>query len=278
MAKCVRCGKFSLFKSFPNGLCNNCTAEIEREQKAKELREKQERLKREIAEQERIIAEAEEQLRRQEMLTLPKRFFGFDLAYDYEDVNLFVPDSASFSKMDIGTKLNAYQDPDNPYDNKAVRLEWNSDTLAYFYRGKLQDMANDYLKFGGAVHGVVTALFPQEKKIQTHLGFYKGQAQDEFSACFAKNPRAKKYKLTGSMSQNKQSNIMISHVGEKCDLEYDYDKEKYLVVCGDEIGYLPASAAKLVDKNGEDSCSVFIAEIDTNDSGNYYASVYVFID
>lgn len=278
MAKCIHCGKFSLFKSFPNGLCDSCKKQIDKEREEREFQEYQERRRREIAEQQRIAAEAEAAQRLVEMLTLPKKFFGFELAYDYADVNLFVPDSDAFSKMDIGTKLNAYQDPDNPYDKKAVRFEWNNDTLAYFYRGKLQDMANDYLKFGGNVHGVVTALMPQDKKIQAHLGFYKGANQDEFCDHLSKNSHAKKYKLTGNSSENKQSNIMISHVGEKCDLEYDYDKDKYLVINGDSIGFLPASAAKLVEENGEESCSIFIAEIDTNDSGNYYVSVYLFFE
>ena len=278
MAKCVRCGKFSLFKSFPNGLCNNCLAELEKEKKLKELHEKQERIKREIAEQERIIKETEEQIRIQEMLTLPERFFGFNKAYDYEDVNLFVPDSHAFSKMNVGTKLNAYRDSDNEYDKNAVRLEWNSDTLAYFYRGKLQDMANDYLRFGGCVHGVITGLMPEDKKIQAHLGFYKGENYDRIRELYKKNPKAKSYKLTGSSSESKQSNIMICNVGDECDVEYDYDKDKYLVSSGDELGYLPASAAKMIDEYGEDNCSVFISDIDTNDSGNRYCCVYLFFE
>lgn len=278
MAKCTRCGKFSLFKSFKNGLCDKCTEALAKEKEMQELQARKEALKRQMEEQERIIAEAEEQIRLQEMLTLPEKFFGAERAYDFEDVNLFVPDAAAFSKMSVGTKLNARQEPENSYDKKAVRLEWNRDTLAYFYRGKLQDMANDYLRLGGHVHGIVTALMPDEKKIAAHLGFYKGAHQDELSSFLKKNPGAKAYKLTGSASEAKQSNIMISNIGEQCDLEYDCDKDKYLVTAGDELGYLPSSAAKLVDEHGEANCSVFIAEIDTNDSGKYYASVYLFFE
>lgn len=276
MAKCVRCGKFSLFKSYENGLCDKCISDIERERKMKELEEKQERLKREIAEQERIAAEAAEQLRIAELLTLPQKFFGAVLAYKYTDVRLSVPDPSCFSKMNIGTKLNAYQDPHNPDDTNAVRLVWNDETLAYFCRGKLQDMANDYIQFGGHVHGVVAQLMPEDNTIFAHLGFYKGQHQDEFKSLFRKNPQAKTYRLTGSASEEKQSSIMLSHVGEKCDIEYDYEKEKYLIVCGDELGYLPAPASKVIEEYGEESCSVFISEIDTNDSGKYYANVYLF--
>lgn len=279
MAKCVRCGKFSLFKSFPNGLCDDCIAAIDKEEREKELREKQERLRKEIAEQERIIAEAEEQLRLAEALQLPDVFWGSrKLAYDYEDVKLFVPDPNLFSKMSVGTKLNAFQDKDNPYDKNAVRLEWNNDTLAYFYRGKLQDMANDYLMFGGHVHGVITSLAPDDSSIFAHLGYYKGANQDELKSLYFKNSSPKPYKLTGSSAAYIQENLFMSSVGEKCDLEFDSDKEKYLVTAGDALGYLPASAAKLVEEHDENNCSVYIAEIGMNDSGKYFVSVYVFVE
>lgn len=276
MAKCVRCGKFSLFKSYQNGLCNDCIARIEEEENAKKKREIQEQKRRELEEKKRIEAEEAEKKRMEELLELPRKLFGDVLAYDYEDVNLFVPDPCAFEKMEIGTRLNAYQDKNNQHDQHAVRLECNRDTLAYFYRGKLQDMANDYLEFGGQVHGVVTALNPEDKKIQAHIGYYKGKDQDEYRSLVNMNTDVKKYKLTGNTSEVKQANIMISKVGEKCELEYDPEKDKYIVLNGDEIGCLPSSAAKIVDEHGEENCSVFISEIDMNDSGKYYACVYVF--
>lgn len=278
MARCIRCRKLSLFKSFPNGLCAVCSAEIEKENKLKELQEKQERLRREIEEQERIAAEAQEQLRRAEMLILPEKLMGKAMAYSYKEVNLFVPDPSCFDKIKVGTKLNARKDPNNPYDKNAVRLEWNRDVLAYFYRGKLQDMANDYLMVGGLVHGIVTELLPEDKKIQASVGFYKGEEQDELKSYLSKDPRAKMYKLTGTSSESRQDNLLLSDVGDKCSIEYDAEKEKYLVYDGDEIGYLPAAAAKLVDEAGEFECSVFIAKVDTDDNGKYCPFVYIFFD
>lgn len=278
MAKCIRCGKFSLFKSFPNGLCKDCILKIEKEEKEKKIKEIEDRKRRELEEQKRVEAIEAEKKRMQELLELPKKLFGDMLAYDYEDVDLFVPDPCAFEKIEIGTRLNAYQDKNNQYDQHAVRLEWNRETIAYFYRGKLQDMANDYLEFGGLVHGIVTALNPEGKQIQAHIGYYKGKDQDEYRTLVIKNKGAKTYKLTGNSSEAKQCNIMISKVGEKCDLEYDPAKDKYIVLCGDEIGYLPASATKFVEEYKEENCSVFISEIDTNDSGKYYACVHIFCE
>ena len=278
MAKCVRCGKFSLFKSFQNGLCNDCLVKIEEEEKERKQREIQEQKRRELEEKRRIEEKEAEKKRMEELLKLPDRLFGDVLSYDYEDVNLFVPDSSAFEKMQIGTRLNAYQDKSNQHDQHAVRLEWNRDTLAYFYRGKLQDMANDYIEFGGQVHGIVTALYPEDKKIQAHIGYYKGKNQDEYRSLVKTNIDAKKFKLTGNSSEAKQSNIMISRVGEKCELEYDTEKDKYIVCNGDEIGCLPSSASKMIEDHGEENCSVFISEIDINDSGKYSVCVSIFCE
>lgn len=42
------------------------------------------------------------------------------------------------------------------------------------------------------------------------------------------------------------------------------------------IGYLPASAEKLVDQYGEDGRRVFIADLFTNENDKTVATVYVF--
>lgn len=276
MAKCSRCHKLYLFKSFPSGICPSCEKQILKEKEDREFQEYQERRRREIEEEKRIEAEKAERARIEQLLTLPNRFWGCDLAYQYEDVRLFVPSSELFSKMSVGTELFGIQEPDNPHDSKAVRLILSGETLAYFYRGKLQDMANDYLQFGGRVYGIVSSLSPEDQTIMANIGYYKGVNQDEFKSLYHRFPHSKLYRLTGSSSEDRQTNIMISNIGDKCSLEYDYDKEKYLVLSPDELGYLSASAAKLVDDYGEFSCQVFIGSIDFTDSGKYAVSVYVF--
>lgn len=278
MAKCVRCGKFSLFKSFPNGLCQDCITRIKEEEREKELKEIRERQRRELEEKKRIEEEEKEKKRIEELLTLPKKLYGYMLAYDYEDVNLSVPDSKSFSEMEIGTKMFASQDNENLHDCRAVMFKLNGVPVSYFYQGKLKDMANDYLEYGGQVYCIVTSLNPDENRIQAHVGYYKGHDQDEFRYMLRRNMDAKKYKLVGNSSEEKQFNVMSSSVGQKCEIDYDIEKDKYTVINGDVIGYLPSSARKIVEEHGEENCSVFIAEVDTNDSGKYYACVYVFFD
>lgn len=69
-------------------------------------------------------------------------------------------------------------------------------------------------------------------------------------------------------AQKYQDNLFLCKVGDKCSIEYDYDKERYNVFCGDEIGYLPA---KFADDCGIDlECAdVFVDEMTEQDNGKY---------
>lgn len=78
--------------------------------------------------------------------------------YQYDDVKICViqgeePHPADFP---AGTTLFFYPEPTNPYDDRAVRIEnANGVKAGYFYRGKLQDMANDFLSEGGKLVGMI---------------------------------------------------------------------------------------------------------------------------
>lgn len=63
-----------------------------------------------------------------------------------------------------------------------------------------------------------------------------------------------------------QENLLACKVGEKCSIEYDYGKERYTVLCGDEIGYLPK---KIADDRDImlDGAPAFIDEITEQDDG-----------
>lgn len=282
MARCSRCNKFSLFKSFKNGLCDECKDRLEEErreaERERERMEREEQQRKEQEEKKRREAEEEAERKLKDLLVMPPKFHGSILAYDYEDVNLFVPNADTFSDLSIGFKLYAYQEKDNVHDPNAVCFHNSRITYAYFFKGKLQDMANDYLSCGGDVMAIVTDMNPDEKKISAHIGYFKQKDQDEFKSYIRKNKNAKTYRLTGNTSEEKQFNLACSKIGEKCEIEYDFDKDKYIVINGDEIGYLPATGTKIINEHGEDNCSVFIADIGENDSGKSYACVYIFTE
>lgn len=85
-------------------------------------------------------------------VTYPKEIRGFVLAYDYSRVDIYVPWDI-FRRVDLNAiaaapSLALVPEPENTYDAKAVALYWQGDKLGYLYKGRLQDMANRWLKKG----------------------------------------------------------------------------------------------------------------------------------
>lgn len=98
------------------------------------------------------------------------------------------------------------------------------------------------------------------------------KAIDEF---LKDHPEAKRFKLSG-----KPDDFVTASAGESCEIEEDFDSEKYQVICNsDVLGYLPASAVKLAEKYNMSPLSfkVIIAEIDY-DMEKSRDIFYVYVD
>ena len=308
MAKCIGCGKFKLFGSFPGGYCPECTEEKRLEQQKRE----EEAAARRAAEEEaarKAEAEAaarraaeEEAARKAEAEAAARRAAeeaaarkaeaevaalkaaqeeaarisaGKRLAYTYPDVDMFMPhpEVRSLPGFQRGAVLSVAQDKENAHDPHAVRLSLGGQAVGYLYRNRLQDMANDFLSKGDPVLAVL--LDPGTgKQAKLRLEFYDNLGA--LGHCLARHPDAKAWRLTGNGGEEMQDNILCCNRGDECTLDFDPEKEKYLVISGFEIGYLPAGAAKLVDSLGEFRCAVYVADTDTTDSGKESISVYIF--
>lgn len=104
---------------------------------------------------------------------LPPRFYGGDLAYDYRDVDIYVPDE-NFEKLIIGNPLFIALARNNRYDKDAVSLNYDGIEVALLCRGKIHDMALDYLSRGDGGFAIITYVDTETKDAKVHLGFYKG--------------------------------------------------------------------------------------------------------
>ena len=82
------------------------------------------------------------------VMKLPELLHGFLESYRYTDVGIFVPEDSTFDLkgFEPGAILTLVQDPENPHDNRAVGLKLHNQLVGYLYRGKLQDMANDWIE------------------------------------------------------------------------------------------------------------------------------------
>ena len=62
----------------------------------------------------------------------------------------------------------------NRYDKDAVSLNYRGEELALLCRGKIQEMALDYLSCGDGGYAIISSIDDSEKIVKVHLGFYKG--------------------------------------------------------------------------------------------------------
>ena len=208
-------------------------------------------------------------------MKLPELLHGFLESYRYTDVGIFVPEDSTFDLkgFEPGAILTLVQDPENPHDNHAVGLKLHNQLVGYLYRGKLQDMANDWIGKKMPLRAQLTACMRDKQRAEVTLVFYD---LSQYKKYLAKYPNAKEYRLTGNTNEEMQENIDMCSRGDECSIDYDIEKEKYLVSSGLDIGYLPASAAKHIDADGEDAYDIYVSDIDFNDRGKNVISVYLF--
>lgn len=106
---------------------------------------------------------------------LPDEYDGKSIAYKFGNVDVCVihgkePD---YKLLSVGNTVEFQREPSNPYDENAVALYVNSIKIGYLYRGKIQDITNEYLCSGDvkSILGIITML--EETQIQIDIGLYK---------------------------------------------------------------------------------------------------------
>lgn len=188
-------------------------------------------------------------------------------AYIYDEVKIYVmADFApNYDSLLFDYPISLVAEPENVYDNKAVALYQNGEKLGYLYKGTLQDMANDFIKAGLDVDAELVSHNRSENKIIVKLLFpYK----DASTARSIKTVR-----LTGNANNDMQDNISMCDPGDSVSVEYDYDKEKFLVLSdGLEIGYLTDSASEYVV---DEEINAIIESIEENDNGKYVVKIAI---
>lgn len=107
-------------------------------------------------------------------------YAGDDAAYSYQNVGVFVPDTSIFSRPDVteGALVTLRQEPENKYDGQAVAVVIGRKRIGYLYRGRLQDMANDWLDRGDSISGRISSVSPysydvKKDGIKIDLYFYE---------------------------------------------------------------------------------------------------------
>ncbi len=102
-----------------------------------------------------------------------------DIAYRYKNVGVFVLYTDVFNHPALveGAIVSLRQEPENTYDHRAVAVVIGRKRIGYLFKGKLQDMANDWLDRGDAVSGRVVRVDPEAydakmNAVRINLYFY----------------------------------------------------------------------------------------------------------
>lgn len=103
---------------------------------------------------------------------------GYTLKYHYTDVEIcWFLDRFKIPECGIkpGNRVIFYQEPNNPYDNKAVLLMFvpQKKPFGYLHRGKIQDMVNEYIRRDDKVVARVSYYqFKPQPKMKIDIAFF----------------------------------------------------------------------------------------------------------
>lgn len=197
--------------------------------------------------------------------TVPSSFAGERMKYHYDRVKVFTPKelNVDFTQLNPGDDVVLLQAHDNSYDPHAVAV-CKEKRLGYLYKGKLYEMANDYLTAELPILAHIDSIDDDKQQLTVHLAFYGSTFGNGDS-------QRKTYKLTGTGSQKVQDMIALVDEEDELDIEYDESKEKYAVLSmGDVIGYLPKSA----EQSAAGKCICCVDSLNENDNGKIEVEVY----
>ena len=90
------------------------------------------------------------------------------LSYKYSNVKIAMP---SLNSVSLGDFLSFEQEPTNTYDDKAVKIMCGLDKIGYVYRGKMQEMINDFLKKELPIEARIDSI--SEDSLSYSIAFYK---------------------------------------------------------------------------------------------------------
>lgn len=200
-----------------------------------------------------------------QQLVIPSKISGTKVSYKYDDVKIFTPedlaDGIDFPAIPLAEKVQLVQEPENTYDRNAVAVYRGNQKIGYLRKGKIQEMANDFLKNSWTIFAAIQTIDDDERKIGLALAFYKPHII---------TGEVKTFKLTGNRNQSMQDAIGLVDEGDEVSYSYDAETEKYIASVADDIGYFPKSA----DRWLEDDPVVVVSSIEEDENGKYT----VFVD
>lgn len=199
-------------------------------------------------------------------IRIPDSIDGCEIAYKYEDV-AFDASGDIYKISNIGRKLDLFCDASD------VQVLLDNNRIGTLKNGKLCKMIQDFQHRDEPIYAAFSNFSVSENLGHMHLVFYR----DMLRYYMARQPDARAYMLTGNKNAEMQDNLTMCSVGDICDLDYDWEKERYLVRSVIDYGYLPAAATAFVQQHGEEHIAPIVFTVDTDGNGKIAVRVALFI-
>lgn len=175
-------------------------------------------------------------------ISVPASIDNCKMKYHYDRVRIFTPKelAPSLASFNPGDRVSFVPEPTNPKDANAVSVVHPAGSCGYLYRGSMQEMVNDYIRKEWPIYSHIDSIDDDAHEITLFIAFYAPSAPSA--------PVSKTFRLAGTSGQAAQDTIMLLHPDDELEVEYDDEKEKYIVYSmGDPIGYLPKAAEEYAD-------------------------------
>lgn len=197
---------------------------------------------------------------------------NYYLAYEYEK-EIAMPEINAITGNG-GKKITFKQEPDNEYDNCAVALYLNETKIGYLYRGRTQEMVNDWIRKGDYFWGYINKIDVERATATFKIGFYKDINSLEMKSFKLTKITKKASEYEGSRFEN----LECCSDGDIVDYETSYDTDNYIITneYGNELGELGAKAVEWIEENEDDIKLIRLNNIEKTDAGGYKADIEFF--
>lgn len=181
------------------------------------------------------------------------------LKYEYEKEMFVTEEGWQNISGNLGNVLRFIKEPDNQYDENAIAIYAGKNKIGYVYKGKNQDMINDWINNGKYLSGYLSRYSLSEKKASYRIGFYASLLPYP-NKIFSLIKTGKKIDEFSKRSDN----ISMCNKGDAISAELDVESFSYTVYNDmyEEIGELPKSANNFLNSNDFDEIVGTIEEID----------------
>lgn len=188
---------------------------------------------------------------------------GWILQYQYErDLCLY---GCNFEDLidQEGEEITFRQEPENTYDPCAVAVYLDDTKIGYIFKGRTQEMTNDWLKRDLVVGGLINSIDEESKEVTYQIAYYVPDSAAQ-SKVFSLIATSKK----DFFGNRRSENIIYCKIGDELVILSDYDTYTVYSAAGDELGELGASFRSWAEKITYNTIAGVIDDIYDDENGN----------